>query len=182
VSITFNGLARDSGFSAYCNTDWAGDQETRRSTTGYCIFLADAIVSWSSRRQKVVALSSTEAEYIAMTEVAKQIEWLHNLFSEIGHEIKHPIPLNCDNQGAMFLASNPAQERRSKHIAIHYHYIRDAVLELKTLDLFYVPTVDQKADIFTKNVTFNMFRTGCLHLGLTGYPDKPSPQCFPSAQ
>jgi hypothetical protein len=110
MSIMFNGLACDSGFSAYCDTDWAGDQETRCSTTGYCIFLSDAIISWSSRCQQVVALSSTEAEYIAMTKVAKQIEWLRNIFTEIGHEIQHPIPLNCDNQGAMFLASNPAQE------------------------------------------------------------------------
>jgi hypothetical protein len=170
--ITFNGLAKNASFTTYCDTDWAGDLETRRSTTGYCIFLADAIVSWCSRRQKVVVLSSTEAEYIAMTESARQLVWIRNLFKEIGHEIKHPLPLNCDNQGAMFLAENPAQEGRSKHIAIKYHYIREAVQEHKQLELFYVPTQDQRADIFTKNVTFDKFRLGCLRLGLTNYPPK----------
>jgi hypothetical protein len=116
-----------------------------------------------------------------MTDTAKQNAWIRNLFQEIGHEIKGPLPLNCDNQGAMFLASNPAQEGRSKHIAIRYHYIRDAVQELQELELFYVPTADQKADIFTKNLTFDKFRIGCLRLGLTGYPSKIE-QSSPLAQ
>jgi hypothetical protein len=157
VCITFNGLAKDASFTTYCDTDWAGDLETRHSMTGYCIFLADAIISWCSRRQKVVVLSSTEAEYIVITESVRQLVWIHNIFNKIGHEIKHPLLLNCDNQGAMFLAENPAQEGYSKHIAIKYHYICEAVQEHKQLKLFYVPTQDQRADIFTKNVTFDKF-------------------------
>jgi hypothetical protein len=115
VCIIYNGLARDASFTTYYDTDWAGNLETRQSTTGYCIFLADAIISWCSRCQKVVVLSSTKAEYIAITESTRQLVWIHNLFKEIGHEIKHALPLNCDNQKAMFLAENPAQEGCSKH-------------------------------------------------------------------
>jgi hypothetical protein len=143
VCITFNGLAKDASFTTYCDTDWAGDLKTRHSMTGYCIFLADTIVFWCLRCQKVVVLSSTEAEYIAMTKSVRQLVWIHNLFKEIGHEIKHPLPLNCDNQGAMFLAENLAQKGHSKHIAIKYHYIHEAVQEHKQLELFYIPTQDQ---------------------------------------
>ena len=98
---------------AYSDTDWGGDLETRQSTSGYAIFLGNGIVLWLSRRQCNITLSSTEAEYsteveyVGMTEAPKQISWIQNLLSEMKFNIKF-ILLLVDNQGAMFLASNPA--------------------------------------------------------------------------
>ena len=166
LCIRYNGLSL-SGFLSYSDTDWAGDVETRRSTTGYAIFLADGIVSWLSRRQRKITLSSTEAEYVGMTEAAKQLHWIRNLFSEIGFSV--PVfTLLCDNQGAIFLASNPAQEGRTKHIEIPEHYIRECVQD-GTIQLFYIPTGEQVADIFTKNVTWQKFEDNRKRLTLVPF-------------
>jgi hypothetical protein len=119
--IKYDGASK-TGFMAYSDTNWAGDHETRRSTSGYAIFLGDGIVSWLSRRQHKITLSSTEAEYVGMTEAAKQLSWIQNLLSELKFKLP-AILLLVDNQGAMFLASNPAQEGRTKHIEILEHYI-----------------------------------------------------------
>ena len=119
----------------YSDTDWAGDIETSRSTTGYAIFLGNGIVSWLSRRQRRVTLSSTEVEYCSMTETAKQLRWIRKLYEELG--FKRPLPLCVDNQGAIFLASNPAQEGRTKHIQMTEHFIRESV-EFGEIKLYYV--------------------------------------------
>ena len=113
LCIKYNGASK-AGFVAYSDTDWAGDHETRRSTSGYAIFLGNGIVSWLLRRQCKITLSSTEAEYVGMTEVAKQISWIRNLLSKLKFKLP-TVPLYVDNQGAIFLASNPAQEGRTKH-------------------------------------------------------------------
>jgi hypothetical protein len=151
LCIKYDGASK-TGFMAYSDTDWAGDYETRRSTSGYAIFLGDGIVSWLSRRQRKITLSSTEAEYIGMTEAAKQLSWIRNLLSELKFKLP-AIPLLVDNQGAMFLASNPAQEGRTKHIEILEHYIRECVHDGK-IKLYYIPTDKQVADTFTKNLTW----------------------------
>ena len=110
-------------FRAYADADWAADRNTRRSINGYVLMLAGGAVAWTSRKQKTVALSSTEAEYISLSDAARQIAWVENLFYEIGAPIKS-ILLSVDNQGAIFWAQNPAQEHRSKHIDIRYHFVR----------------------------------------------------------
>jgi hypothetical protein len=89
---------------------------------------------------------------MAMSDTARQISWIKSLLSEIGFKIPK-VPLYCDNQGAIFLATNPAQEMRSKHIGICHHYIREYVEEGDKIDLFYIPTDEQLADIFTKNLS-----------------------------
>ena len=155
------------GFVAYSDTDWAGDIETSRSTTGYSIFLANGIVSWLSKRQKRVRLSSTEAEYCGMTECCRQIQWIRNLFEELSFPLS-TIPLCVDNQGAMFLASNPTQEGRTKHVRIPEHYIREAVEEGE-VELFYVPSQQQFADIFTKNLGKIAFERGRKSLTLSSF-------------
>ena len=139
LCLSYQGMSKD-GFLAYSDTDWAGDLETRRSTTGYCIFLADGIVSWLSRRQRKVTLSSMEAEYVGMTEVAKQLTWIKSLFTEIKIDLP-PFHLYVDNQRAIFLSSNSVQEGQTKHIDIPYHYIRECVQE-DLIRLFYIRTND----------------------------------------
>ena len=119
--IGYDGKQQE-GFIAYADADWASDHISRKSVTGYIIKLAGGAVSWVSRKQKTVALSSTEAEYMCLSDTTRQIVWIESLFKELNFDISN-IALCGDNQGAIFLASNPAQEHRSKHIDIRYHYI-----------------------------------------------------------
>ena len=132
------------------------------------MFLANRIVSWLSRQQKCVKLSSTEAEYCGMTEYAKQIQWIQNLFREI-HIPLGCIPICVDNQGVMFLTSNPAQEGCTKYVHIPQHYICEAV-EYGEVELFYVTTNTQFADIFTKNLGKIKFQEGRKILTLISFP------------
>ena len=152
---------------AYSDTDWGEDLETCRSTSGYVMFLGNGIVSWLSRRQRNITLSSTEAEYVGMTEASKQISGIQNLLSEMRFNIKS-IPLLVNNQGAMFHASNPAQEGCTKHIEIPEHYIHECVQKEKAKP-FYIPTNEQRADIFTKNLTWQCFEENRKSLSLSRY-------------
>jgi hypothetical protein len=100
---------QEEGFIAYADADWASDHISRKSVTGYIIKLAGGAVSWVSRKQKTVALSSTEAEYMCLSDTTRQIVWIESLFKELNFDISN-VALCGDNQGAIFLASNPAQE------------------------------------------------------------------------
>jgi hypothetical protein len=155
------------GLMAYSDSDWASDPITRKSTTGYMVKLAGAIFSWNSRAQKSVTASSTEAEYMSISDTSRQLIWIKNLLSELGIELA-PIPLFGDNQGSIFLSSNPVQEKHIKHIDLCYHFIRDAVRN-KQVELFFVEGVNNPADLFTKNlgrIKFHKFRE---QLGLEFY-------------
>jgi len=160
----------DGGLMAYADSDWASDPTNRKSTTGYMVKLAGAIFSWNSRAQKTVALSSTEAEYMSLSDTSRQLIWIKSLFSELGTELT-PIPLMGDNQGSIFLASNPVQEKRIKHIDLRYHFIR-GVIQNKQVELFFIEGTNNPADLFTKNlgrIKFEKFRE---QLGLEFYSPK----------
>ena len=109
LALRFNG-ANHNGFLEYTDSDWAANPDDRKSITGYVLFLANSPVSWLTRQQKTVALSSTEAEYMAMSNTMRQISWIKSLLGEIHFSIPK-VPLYCDDQGAIFLATNPAQEQ-----------------------------------------------------------------------
>jgi hypothetical protein len=129
--------------------------------------LAGGIFVWNSCAQKTVALSSTEAEYMSLSDTSRQLVWVKNLLIELGIQLS-PIPLYGDNQGSIFLASNPVQEKRIKHIDLRYHFIRD-VVRLKQVELFFIEGAENPADMFTKNlgrVKFLKFRE---QLGLEFY-------------
>ena len=121
LALQFNG-ANHNGFLGYTDSNWAANPDDCKSITEYVLFLANSPVSWLTRQQKTVALSSTEVKYMAMSDTTRQISWIKSLLGEIQFLIPK-VPLYCDNQGVIFLATNPAQEQRSKHIGIHYHYI-----------------------------------------------------------
>ena len=140
------------------------DPDDRKSHTGMIIKLATGPICWTSHKQKTVALSSTEAEYMALSDSCRQLMWLKSLFSEIGITIA-VLPLCGDNQGSIFLGSNPVQERRTKHIDIRYHYIRECI-ESKEIELFYVPTDDNIADVLTKNLALIKFQKFRDNLGI----------------
>lgn len=134
---------------AYSDSDYAGDIISRRSTSGYLLLLNGGPISRASRRQQCVSLSTTEAEYEAMCETTKEVTWMRRLLGSIGVYQTQPTTLLCDNQGAMKLVANQEFQRRTKHIAVKYHFIREKYQEGIT-DLEYVGTKEQLADLLTK--------------------------------
>nr|GFA37178.1 Gag-Pol polyprotein [Tanacetum cinerariifolium] len=112
--------------TAFTDADHAGCQDTRRSTSGSVQFLGEQLISWSSKRQKSTAISSTEAEYIALSGCCAQILWMRSQLSDYGL-VFHKIPMYCDNKSAIALCCNNVQHSRSKHIDIRYHFIKEQV-------------------------------------------------------
>ena len=134
------------GFS---DTDWAGDVNTRRSTTGYVVMLNNGAIAWRGKRQVTIALSSMESEYMAVTEAAKELKWLRQFLTELGHSVDSAMVLKSDNQGAIALAKNLVSHSRAKHIDLRHHFIRDAIKD-KIIWLEYIPTAKITADSLTK--------------------------------
>jgi hypothetical protein len=151
----------DSYVEAYCDSDFAGDPDTRRSVTGFVIFFCGVAVAWRSKAQKLVTLSSSEAEYVALTDCIKDIIFVRNLLQSIQWKIQGPIVVHVDNIGAIFIANNFSAEGRTKHIDTRLHFIRD-LIEQEIVTIKYVRSHDNVADIFTKNVdgaTFDRHKT-----------------------
>ena len=141
---------------AYTDSDWAGCKSTRRSTSGYAIFLDKGLICWRSKMQSIVALSSCEAEYIALVECIKEILWLLQHFKALGVNINLPVVIGIDNQAAIALAKNPVLHDKTKHIDMRHHFIRQAV-QKGYVKLQYINTDDNIADVltkFTKHSTF----------------------------
>ncbi|GJS50389.1 retrotransposon protein, putative, ty1-copia subclass [Tanacetum coccineum] len=134
--------------TVFVDVDHAGCQDTRRSTSSSMQFLGDRLVSWSSKRQKSVAISSTEAEYIALSGCCAQVLWMRSQLTDYGFGF-NKIPMYCDNKSAIALCCNNVQHSRSKHIDIRFHFIKEHV-ENGVIELYFVNTEYQLADIFTK--------------------------------
>ncbi|GJS27917.1 hypothetical protein Tco_0488537 [Tanacetum coccineum] len=150
--------------TAYADADHAGCQDTRRSTSGSAQFLGDKLVSWSSKKQKSTAISTTEAEYIAMSGCCAQILWMRSQLTDYGF-VFNKIPLYCDNRSAIALCCNNVQHSRSKHIDIRHHFIREQV-EKGVVELYFVTTDYQLADIFTKALPRERFEFLLPRLGM----------------
>lgn len=157
-----NGHLKVEGFT---DADWAGSPSDRRSTTGYCTFFGGNLVSWKSKKQTVVARSSAEAEYRAMAHTATELTWLQHFLQEIGFSAPTPIPLFCDNQAALHIASNPVFHERTKHIEVDCHFVRDKILN-GDISTAFVKSGDQLADVFTKALCRNQLEFICNKLGL----------------
>ncbi|GJX70741.1 retrovirus-related pol polyprotein from transposon TNT 1-94 [Tanacetum coccineum] len=123
-------------------------KDTRRSKSGSAQFLGDKLVSWSSKKQKSTGISSTEAEYIALSGCCAQILWMRSQLTDYGFTF-NKIPLYCDNKSAIALCCNNVQHSKANHIDVHYHYIKEQV-ENRIVELYFVRTEYQLADIFTK--------------------------------
>jgi phosphoribosyl-AMP cyclohydrolase len=139
----------------FVDADWARDLDHRRSTSGYVFNLFGGAISWMSKRQVVVALSTTEVEYMAATHASKEAVWLQRLCSGIGL-VQQAVRLDCDSQSAIFLAKNPAYHSKTKHIDVQYHFVRDMVEEKKVL-LEKVDTLKNVVDSLTKSVSTENF-------------------------
>ena len=161
--LTYDGMSSE-GISACTDSDWALDNSTRRSKTGYFIKLAKGLISWTSRAQKTIALSSTEAEYMALSDCSRQVVWMHTLLGELSYDLK-PIPICGDNQGSIFISSNPITEKRSKHIDIQYHYICE-VIARKLTEVYFIDGDNNPVDLLTKNLGIIKFKKFRALLGL----------------
>lgn len=197
-------------FHGYCDSDWAGDEDDRRSTSGYILLAAEAAVSWRSRRQNTVATSSTEAEYVSCAGTSKETLWVRQLLAELqlfydyeaykstssitnfdeskyyedGEEIEPEFPsdrythlsprptsldttvIYCDNNGAAALSRNPDQMKKTKHIDIAYHFVRERV-ETKELEIRYISTEDMVADGLTKSLSTEKHHRHLEAMGLS---------------
>ena len=134
---------------AYSNTDFAGDSDDRHSTSGYTIFLGARAISWSSRQQSVVVLSSIESEYIALSEVTQEIMWTCHFFEEIDITYEAPTTIFKDNKGTIAFMSNQKTLHCMKHIEVKYHFVKK-LIEDSTICLQYRPTSQMVTDILTK--------------------------------
>ncbi|XP_020684922.1 uncharacterized protein LOC110101388 [Dendrobium catenatum] len=134
---------------AYVDSDWAGDPSDRKSTTGYCLFLGDTLLSWCVKKQQTVAKSSTEAEYRALSIEATDIIWICRLLADFQFNVDTPTSLYCDNVSAIALAHNPVFHASTKHIEVNYHFIRDCI-KSATITILHINSQDQIDDIFTK--------------------------------
>ncbi|PRQ53257.1 putative RNA-directed DNA polymerase [Rosa chinensis] len=156
VVYTFDSNVEIAG---YTDSDWAGNVDDRRSTSGGCFFVGNNLVSWHSKKQNCVSLSTAEAEYIAAGSCCTQMLWMKQMLNDYGFP-QGKLSIFCDNTSAINISKNPVQHSRTKHIDIRYHFIRDLV-DANILELEFIPTENQLADLFTKpldNLRFESLR------------------------
>ena len=164
--IRYDG-ANGVGLYGYSDSSWGDNPDDYRSTSGYVFLLAEGAISWSSRKQKTIALSTTEAEYMALTDAGNQATWYQSFYSELGYNVEDPILLHGDNKGSVDLASNPVTGRRSKHIQLKHHKIREYV-QNNVVDLVRTKTEDMVADGLTKSLAKSRHSLLSGQMGLVG--------------
>jgi hypothetical protein len=142
---------------SYTDDDWGGCPDTRRSTSGYCVFLGDNLLSWSSKRQPTLSRSSAKAEYRGVANVVSESCWLRNLLLELHCPIHKATMVYCDNVSAIYLSGNPVQHQRTKHIEMDIHFVREKVARGQ-VRVLHVPSRHQIADIFTKGLPLILFQ------------------------
>ncbi|GJW71942.1 ribonuclease H-like domain-containing protein, partial [Tanacetum coccineum] len=136
--------------------DWAGFPVTRRSTSGYCVFLGDNLLSWSAKRQVTLSRSSAEAEYRGVANVVAETAWIRNLLRELHTPLFTATLIYCDNVSAVYMSANPVQYQRTKHIKIDIHLVRDFVAKGE-IRVLHVPSRFQYVDIFTNGLPTALF-------------------------
>ncbi|XP_024006146.1 uncharacterized protein LOC112082836 [Eutrema salsugineum] len=158
VNLTF---VKGSSFSVegYCDSDYATDLDRRRSVTGYVFKVWGNTVCWRSNLQSVVALSTTEAEYMALSSAVKEAIWLKGICDELGFS-QGSVKIHCDSQSALALAKNSVYHERTKHVATKYHHIRDIVAQ-GDVTLFKIHTSRNPADFLTKALPGPKFELCC---------------------
>ena len=151
-------------FRSFADSDWAMS-ESRKSVSGYIVECANGPLTWSSKQQVVVALSSCEAEYLACSHCGRQVLWLRSLFHELGFPQNHPTPLYCDNQGTVACTHDPQSHSRMKHIDIRAHFIRDSVNQ-RLIDVHHIPGCENPADLLTKPLGHTIHQKWLTCIGL----------------
>ena len=169
LGLKFEKTAGNSIIIGFSDADWAGDLDNRHSTSGNLFVMSGGAISWLSKKQPVVALSTTEAEYVALGAAMQEVVWLRRLLSDIKASPKMPTFISEDNQGTIAIARNPVYLARKKHIDIKYHYVREALTD-GVIDLVYCPTQQMTADILTKPLSRDRYETLRHEMGLKDLP------------
>nr|GFC61972.1 copia protein [Tanacetum cinerariifolium] len=157
---------KDSGFelTGFSYADYAGCKDSFKSTSGGAQFLGEKLVSWSSKKQDCTALSTAEAEYVSLSACCAQILWMRTQLTDYGFNFTK-IPIYYDSKSAIAISCNPVQHSRTKHIAVRYHFIKEHI-EKGTIELYFVKTDYQLADIFTKALPADRFIYLVCRLGM----------------
>jgi hypothetical protein len=159
---TFYENIRLEGFS---DADWGANPDDRRSISGYAFLIGNGAVAWSSKKQQTVALSSMEAEYLAISHAAKHAIWMNNLLNELGHSQDGPVLINADNQSAIAFTKDNTDHSRTKHIDIRHHFIRDCIHDGQ-ITIGYIHTDENSADIFTKALAKDKHKHLAMSMGI----------------
>jgi hypothetical protein len=132
----------------FSDSDWASSKEDRKSITGFVIYLQGTPTLWRSQSQKTVSLSSTEAEYYALSDAAKDIKFILQVLESLGIQVEKPIIVHIDNVGAIFVTENASATKHTRHIDARYHFVREYIID-GTIKIIFVKSLENKADIFT---------------------------------
>lgn len=151
--------------SGYCDADWGTCPDSRKSISGYCIFMGSNLVSWKAKKQPTVSLSSAEAEYRSLSFACSEVLWLSYLLQAFHLPVHKPIPLHCDNKSALHVTQNPVFHERRKHIDLACHHVRNLYLDGFIFHEF-LPGSSQLADLFTKALPGPVFVVLRAKLGL----------------
>jgi hypothetical protein len=162
--------------NSYSNVDWENCLDERKSTSGGAFFLGDSLVAWLSKKQGSISLSTTEAEYIATTTCCTQILWMIQTLADLKVTYTDPIPLHCDNTSAISVSKNHVLHSKMKHIPIKYHFLKEQVTN-RVVQLNYIPSTEQIADIFTKPLAKTPFEYLRQKLGVIPSLTYEIPSC-----
>nr|GFB32172.1 retrovirus-related Pol polyprotein from transposon TNT 1-94 [Tanacetum cinerariifolium] len=168
----FLGEKLDSGFelTEFLDADYAGCKDTFKSTSGGAQFLGEKLVSWSSKKQDCTALSAAKAEYVSLSACYAQVLWMRTQLTDYGF-LFNKILIYCDSKSAIAISCNPVQHSKTKHTAVRYHFIKEHV-EKGTIELYFVKTDYQLADIFMKALPTDRFNYLVCHLGMRSLSPK----------
>jgi hypothetical protein len=166
--ILLDGSSGADVLNVYSDADWANDTDDRHSYSGYIATFGNSVISWKSRKQPVVAASTTEAEYISLFEAGQEAKWFLTLLDSLKVKLSNKLTLFVDNQSAIALANNPMYQQRTKHIDIKNHWIREFIGEGKA-ETKYIPTNDQLADFLTKALAKKKHINSIIKLNITGF-------------
>ena len=164
LKMTYKPTAAPELFQTYSDADFAGCEDSKKSTSGYVVKMGSGAVSWASRRQTIQTLSTTEAEYISACAAGQELLWMRNLFSEFGYP-STSLPLYIDNQSAIAVAKNPEHHGRMKHLDLRHYWLRAVVAE-GLISVQYLQTDAMPADVMTKALGAQKVKEAWVLLGL----------------
>jgi hypothetical protein len=154
--------------TAYSDADWANCVDERKSTSGREFFLGNSLVTWLNKKQGSISLSTTEAEYIDTATCCTQVLWMIQTLADLEVKYTVPIPIYCDNTSAISVSKNPVLHSKTKHIPIKYHFLREQVTN-QIVQVHYIPTSEQIANIFTKPLAKTLFEYLRQKLGVISF-------------